>query len=79
MTLRGAGTLFRLSDDLRVGLNDGSHGEFIVEDGAVFESLRQSVGHYAGSYGKITVDGPGSQAKTGNTQIGLYGTGELVI
>ena len=83
MTLRDSDTLLRLSDHLYVGLNDGSHGQVLITEGAVFESAEQHVGYYAGSYGKITVDGPGSKMKTwiNNkiTVIGRNGTGELLV
>ncbi len=83
MTIKGNGTLMRLSDHIYVGQKDGSHGEFIVEDGAVFEFSEQYAGYNAGSYGKITVDGPGSQMLTWvnnkYTTIGHSGTGELLI
>ena len=83
MTLKGNGTLLRLSDHIYVGLKDGSEGELIVEDGAVFEFSEQYIGHYAGSYGKVTVDGLGSQMLTWVNnkylRVGYNGTGELIV
>ena len=81
MTLTGASTTMDLSKNLYIGMKDGSFGELIVKDGAVFKSgYLQYFAFSAGSYSKVTVDGVGSQMRTGDsTYVGRNGTGEAVI
>jgi len=77
MTMKENST-FVLYDYLYVGGHAGSHGELWITDGSVFNTSIVYVGRYAGSFGKVVVDGSDSELKT-TTNIGYLGTGELYV
>lgn len=81
MTVEDPGTRLRLSDHIYVGLNSGSQGELMVKEGGRVETTNQYLGYYAGSHGKVTVDGVDSVFMTwrDDTYVGYSGTGELIV